>query len=103
MADHPPHYVRRYRLRAALTQREMAHLLEQAQLFNAALIDAGIETQYLAVKGAGHALREPELLVQVGAFFDDHLGGRAAAVFRKHLAQQPKPTNAVMPVMKRDR
>jgi DNA-binding XRE family transcriptional regulator len=27
MADHMPHYVRRYRLRAALTQKEMAHLL----------------------------------------------------------------------------
>ena len=27
MANHMPHYLRRYRLRAALTQREMAHLL----------------------------------------------------------------------------
>jgi len=27
MAYHMPHYVRRHRLRAALTQREMAHLL----------------------------------------------------------------------------
>jgi DNA-binding XRE family transcriptional regulator len=27
MAIHMPHYVRRYRLRAALTQKEMAHLL----------------------------------------------------------------------------
>ena len=27
MANHMPHYVRRHRLRAALTQREMAHLL----------------------------------------------------------------------------
>ena len=27
MANHMPHYIRRYRLRAALTQREMAHLL----------------------------------------------------------------------------
>ena len=27
MAEHMPHYVRRYRLRAALTQKEMAHLL----------------------------------------------------------------------------
>jgi DNA-binding XRE family transcriptional regulator len=27
MANHLPHYVRRHRLRAALTQREMAHLL----------------------------------------------------------------------------
>lgn len=27
MANHIPHYLRRFRLRAALTQREMAHLL----------------------------------------------------------------------------
>ena len=27
MLNHMPHYVRRYRLRAALTQKEMAHLL----------------------------------------------------------------------------
>ncbi len=27
MAIHMPHYLRRYRLRAALTQKEMAHLL----------------------------------------------------------------------------
>ena len=27
MANHIPHYLRRYRLRAALTQKEMAHLL----------------------------------------------------------------------------
>jgi transcriptional regulator with XRE-family HTH domain len=27
MADHMPHYTRRYRLRAGLTQKEMAHLL----------------------------------------------------------------------------
>ena len=27
MANHMPHYLRRYRLRAALTQKEMAHLL----------------------------------------------------------------------------
>ena len=27
MANHMPHYVRRHRLRAALTQKEMAHLL----------------------------------------------------------------------------
>jgi DNA-binding XRE family transcriptional regulator len=27
MANHMPHYIRRYRLRAALTQKEMAHLL----------------------------------------------------------------------------
>ena len=77
--------------------------LEQAQLFNAALIDAGIETEYLAVAGAGHALRKPELLIEIGAFFDRHLGGRAAAVFRKHLDQQPKPTDAATLPMKGDR
>ncbi len=27
MTNHMPHYLRRYRLRAALTQKEMAHLL----------------------------------------------------------------------------
>jgi acetyl esterase/lipase len=77
--------------------------LEQAQLFNAALIDAGIETEYLAVKGAGHVLRKPELFLRMGAFFDRHLGGRAAAVFRKRLDQQPKPTDGPTPAMKRDR
>ena len=76
--------------------------LEQAQLFNAALIAAGVETEYLAVEGAGHALRKPELLVQMGAFFDRHLGGRAAAVFRKRLDQQPTPTRAPTPAMKGD-
>lgn len=77
--------------------------LEQAQLFNAALIDAGIETEFLAVEGAGHALHQPELLVEMGAFFDGHLGGRAAAVFRKHLDQQPRPTDAATLPMKGDR
>ena len=76
--------------------------LEQAQLFNAALIAAGIETEYLAVEGAGHALRKPELLVRMGAFFDSHLGGRVAAVLRKRLDQQPKPTDAPIPAMKGD-
>ncbi len=77
--------------------------LEQAQLFNAALIDAGVETQYLAVEGAGHVLRKPELFVRMGAFFDDHLGGRAAAVFRERLDQQTKPTDAATPAMNGDR
>ncbi len=77
--------------------------LEQAQLFNAALIAAGVETEYLAVEGAGHALHQPELLVRIGEFFDRHLGGRAAAVFRKRLDQQPKPPDAPTPAMKRDR
>ena len=77
--------------------------VEQAELFNAALIDAGVETEYLAVEGAGHALRKPELLVEMGVFFDRHLGGRAAAVFRKRLDHQPKPTDAPTPAMKRDR
>lgn len=77
--------------------------LEQVQLFNAALVDAGIETEYLAVQGAGHALRKPELLIKMGAFFDRHLGGQAAAIFRKRLDQEPKPTDAPTPVMQRDR
>ena len=77
--------------------------VEQAELFNAALIDAGVETEYLAVEGAGHALRRPQLLVEMGVFFDRHLGGRAAAVFRKRLDHQPKPTDAPTPAMKRDR
>ncbi len=47
MTQHPPHYIRRYRLKSALTQREMAQLL-------------GCQSSATVCQYEGHK-REPDL------------------------------------------
>ena len=52
--------------------------VEQGRLFAEALEAAGVTVVYLPVEGGGHGIAEPDAYRRIAAFFDEHLGGRAA-------------------------
>lgn len=52
----------------------------QADRFAAALREAGVECELFPVEGAGHAIDDEGVTRRIAAFFDAHLGGRAAPV-----------------------
>ncbi len=54
--------------------------LEHAEILRDALSEAGVDVELMAVEGAGHDVRRPEVYATIAAFFDKHLGGRAAEV-----------------------
>ena len=77
--------------------------ITHAELLKTALQQAEVPVKYHPVEGAGHTMPHGETLLVLAAFLDHHLGGQAAAIFRKRLDQEPKPTDVPTPVMQRDR
>jgi acetyl esterase/lipase len=54
--------------------------IRQSEQLQAALAEAGVPSALHRVEGAGHGVRDREAYVRVASFFDEHLGGRAAAI-----------------------
>jgi acetyl esterase/lipase len=54
--------------------------VEQGRLFAEALEAAGVTVVYVPVEGGGHGISAPVVYRRVTAFFDEHLGGRAADI-----------------------
>ncbi len=56
--------------------------IEQAEIFKAALEEAGVPVELAAVEGHGHNLARSAPYHRIAEFFDEHLGGNAASVKR---------------------
>jgi acetyl esterase/lipase len=54
--------------------------VEQGRLFAEALEAAGVTVVYVPVDGSGHDIAEPDAYRRIAAFFDAHIGGRAAEI-----------------------
>jgi len=74
-----------------------------AELLEKALQQAEVAVTYHPMEGVGHAMPDGETMVVLAAFLDHHLGGQSAAIFRKRLDQQTKPTDTPTPATQRDR
>jgi acetyl esterase/lipase len=57
--------------------------IDQSRAFHAALRAAGVTSELVEVEGAGHGIRDPEVLLKTAAFFDAHLGGDATGAMER--------------------
>jgi len=57
--------------------------IDQSRAFHAALKAAGVASELVEVDGAGHGIRDPEVLLKTAAFFDAHLGGDAVGAMER--------------------
>jgi acetyl esterase/lipase len=62
--------------------------VEQGRLFAEALEAAGVPVVYVPVEGGGHGIAAPDAYGRIAAFFDEHLGGRAAEIKSLTTARQ---------------
>ena len=56
--------------------------IEQAEIFKAALEEAGVSVELVAIEGGDHYLAQRAPHHRIAEFFDEHLGGNAASVKR---------------------
>ena len=56
--------------------------IEQAEIFKAALEEAGVPVELVAIEGGDHYLAQRAPHHRIAEFFDEHLGGNAASVKR---------------------
>lgn len=64
----------------------------QSALLAKALDEAGVMHELIRVEGAGHNVTDPGVILRAMAFFDEHLGGRAAEVVRALMPNPPPQT-----------
>lgn len=71
--------------------------IEHSERLHDALRQAGVETELLRVAGQGHLVAAPRAYRRIGEFFDQHLGGSAAAAMADAAAAVAERRDAPRP------
>jgi len=64
---------------------------QQAELFNAALREAGADVTLVPIEGGGHGFGGPEVTQRVNAFLDKHLRGKDVKISSAPIPAAPLP------------